>query len=265
MLKQFTDGVSISWEGSQGGPGVYTDDQGIKIAVAVIGEAQGGVVFKDGTGQGFIKSGDRTIALNGPTAGWTIPRMLGKRGQSIQAGAIPHGVPSTNLRQPFMMRGSRRAIAKEWKPGPGAGVILKNFDTPAPPENNAQLWALTGHSTVPTDPAVPVVLVDDKVPYGFRLRLTSYLTPLGPSQLYDDNYIWRLTVGGFDLWNPFSTTTRTGRPNTSNAPVLISPQLEDLPVFGPGTPIKVTVSALYPLAATDIVKVALFGTLWGDK
>lgn len=263
MIRNFTNGESISWNPDQGG-GVLTDRAGTKIAVTVIGEARGGVVFKDGRGQGFLKAGERTIALNGPTAGWTAPKYLGSRGQTIRAGAIPHATPGTSLRQGFLNRGSLRAIAKEYIPGPN-GAVFKEANTPAPPENNAQLWALTGHSTVPTDPAVPVVLVDDKVPYGYRLRLTSFLTQLAPAVTYDDNYIWRLTVGGFDLWNPFSPVLRTGRPNSSNAPALISPQLEDLPVFGPGTPIKVTISARYPLAATDQAKVVLFGTLWGDK
>lgn len=260
IQRDWAGGESLS--AGDSGEGVFTDRHGASVPVKVQAVTKrGGVIFKNAAGDLYNKEGAPTIRLIGPTTPYVRPDQL--EGSDLRR-AVPHAIPSASWRSPFTMRGALRAIAPEYTPGPGSEVFKLN-DVPAPPETNTQQWALTGNSVVPQSPTAPVVLINDRVPLGNRLRLTSFLTMLGPSVAYDTNYIWRLQVGGFDLWNPFSSVTREGRPNPSDAPVLISPQLLDLPVFGPGTPIIVTVTAQQPIAASDIMRCVLFGTLWGDR
>lgn len=239
------------------------NDRGQVEPFKYLGQTSNGevIVSRKADGVPFYVRAGRAIKVTGGTAGYAIPKHLS--GTSVRT-AVPHSVPASQLRFPWTQRGQLRAIAPEHVPGP-QGWVLKDEPVPAPPENNIVPWALTGQGMVPQAVNTPVVLIEDRVPSGFRLRMTYYILTLGPSVLLEDNLIWRIQAGDVDLLNPFSAVTRTGRPNRSNLPTPFSPSIQDLPVFGPGTPLKVSVSCVNPIASADVIGASIFGSLWGDK
>lgn len=256
------------------GKGVFTSTSGQSVPVTVLGGITTGggssatVIQKDGTDKTWLASGGRLIYRSNPVRGWRYTKNLlgpdGKDSTGIMDGAIPHAIPATQFRNSWLNRGIRYAIPPQYQPGPGA-AIFKEIPQPASPSNNSQLWTFSGLTTVPQSPTGPVVVLQTFVPLHSRLRLSTFLTRLGPSVTWENNYIWRLVVGGFDIWNPFNPTPQLGRPSRADVPVQISPQLEDLPVFGPGTPIQVIVQAVAAIAANDVVSCSLTGSLWGDQ
>lgn len=263
---------SLNFGKALGTPGSFTDNAGASVGFSTVADwtpnvpgAAPQVVVQAGT-QRFLLTGGRVIHMVGPTRGYGVPRTLPNYDKGGDAPdlrtAIPHAVPAVGWRNGWMNRAANVAIPFQFVPGP-QGMVFRESPQPAPPSSNGQIWTSSGQADAPENALVPQTLINLTVPIHSRLRLSTFTFYLNPSSSFEMNYVWRILVGGVDIINPF-TAGLPGRPTRSNDPVQISPQVKDLPVYGPGTPIVVQVQALSSLANTDTVAVSLGGTLWGD-
>jgi hypothetical protein len=221
-------------------------------------------VIRAGASQ-YLVDQSRIIRARGPVLEYTgegnLSTVTGRPAKTYRNVGQSH---TLNFRSRFLGRDQKRAMAPEYVPGP-QGWIFKSEEVAPPPQNNTQLWSFSGESIVPQDSRNPVTLFEVVVPTSSRLRLATLATTLEPSQLYAKNYVFSLFVGGNDILNPFTPQPQAGLPFPNGIPTQLSPQVEDLPVVGPGTVIKAVVRALSPIAASDVVSMKLQGSLWGDK
>jgi hypothetical protein len=161
-----------------------------------------------------------------------------------------------------MNQGQNRILALSQRPFPGSPSLV--FVEPAPYRSIVRKFNPRGQAGVPTVAGQSSILLSFRVPGGMRYQLDGYITSLSPSELNDNNYVWRLFVNGTDLINDGSAQSFPGMPGGGGQYIPLGYDRAEKLIAMPGTLIEAVVTALAPIFAADDAKFSLFGTLYGE-